>query len=304
MESINKYFTKTTKCPCKAIVEPDPTTGQCPPCVGTTNILKYIKRVIDDVDNGGGIKETQISNDETLNKMATITNCNSERCVLESNSILRYVKPYDVQEALDGLKPTGPRETREWLSNKHIDDVLGDLVEQYDGLLYTFPTTMSDFKSHGDKLGKSPTLIPKILEETGGKTQYFACIVNTDKYSSCGIGSCGKHWVAVFIDTSKLPDAPWTVEFFDSVGDPPNDLIMDWQKSMKESLDQYRRNKGHTGPVNILVNRVPHQKENNECGVYSLYYIMARTDGISQARFNSNIISDAAMINFRAYLFS
>lgn len=295
------YFTKITECPCKKATSPDE-NGLCPPC-STPTVLSHMTRIVKEKEQqtGNPIPEKPISDNTSLNKMAALTKCNSERCVLESNYILRYVTPNEVKQCLNNMKPEGPRVTRDWLSNFNIDNVLTDFAEQYPEL-YVFPTTMSDFKEHGDELGLAAQKIPQLLDNN---KKYFASVVNTDKYTSCtNGGNCGKHWVAVFIDTNKLPDAPWTVEYFDSVGHPPNDYIMAWQVEMQAVLKLYRNNKGHTGDVLILTNTTQHQKENNECGVYSLYYVMSRAEGISQSRFNSQPISDAAMINFRKYLFS
>ena len=300
MPNIYNYFTKVTVCPCKNPTNPD-SNGLCPPVSNPTIIDKMVKIVnSEETDKHKEVKETKITNNETVNKMATLTNCNSERCVLESNLILRYITPVEVKSSLDNLKPSGPSHTREWLSNFNIDDVLKDFIEQYPEF-YAFPSTMTDFKDHGDELAN----VSKLPEMIDRGIKYFGSVVNTDRYTSCKPGKgCGKHWVAVFIDTSKLPDAPWTVEFFDSVGDPPSTEIISWQNEVKDVLKNYRNNLGHTGGVNIFVNTIGHQKENNECGVYSLYYITARVEGITPSRFNNDRISDEAMINYRRLIFS
>ena len=292
------YMTSLTECPCKNRKDVPNQNGLCP-SVCTSEVKDGITKMVVQTEEQSGaiIPETRVTNDPIVNKAVTATNCDSERCMLESTGILNYVTPKALREALDNMKPRGPRETRAWLSNFDIDAINGQLKEEYSEL-YTFPTTMMDFKEQGEELGKIHKY-PSIIE---GGAEVISAVVNTDKYSSCG-GSCGKHWVSVLVDTRKLPDTNWSVEYFDSVGDPPPPEIISWQNNTKKILEEYRGGKGHSGGVEILVNKTPHQRDNNECGVYCAYYNRARVEGISFHKFNNARISDSAMITYRRHVF-
>ena len=137
-----------------------------------------------------------------------------------------------------------------------------------------------------------------------GKT-CIGCILNSDTQKDCiGKQSCGSHWICIFIDCRKPMDTDWSIEYFDSVGKPPiYGDIAEWIEQFKIKLLKYRKNQNHIGQIQVEINNVEHQKQNNECGVYCLYYIRARVEGIPCPRFSNRIIPDHVMINFRRHLF-
>ena len=171
---------------------------------------------------------------------------------------------------------------------------------------------MTDFNEGGDKfvgnsgdkaLSNSDKSIDKLINE--GYT-CFGCAINTDETKNCKGGKCGTHWVCVFIDCRKTSGVPWTIEYFDSVGDPPSEKICKWQEKMKVVLEKYRQEKSHhdAGGVVCEANNVQHQQQNNECGVYCTYFIRARVEGIPFSRFLNRPIPDYTMIAYRRNLFS
>ena len=122
---VDSFIVKSlTKCPCKVKTVPD-ANGMCPPCSDPDLIMdigQYIskKNVTDSVP---------ITNNDSMNIMAYLTNCKSERCVLESD-LIREVAPSSlVDESLSKLKSAGPANTVEWLSNFNINDKLQELEE-------------------------------------------------------------------------------------------------------------------------------------------------------------------------------
>lgn len=296
----NSFIVKSlTKCPCKVKTEPDK-NGMCPPCSDPDLIMdigQYILKKGADIDKTNSVP---ITNNDDMNIMAYLTNCKSERCVLESD-LMREVAPSSlVDESISKLKSAGPANTVEWLSNFNINDKLQELEGDFNEFGY-MDTTMMDFASQGGSLDDPASIISMI---ENGK-QIIGCVINTDYYSSCGYGKqCGQHWVCVIIDTRKGKDTNWSIEYFDSVGDPPPKEIVKWQAKIQKVLDAYRAKKGHTGGVNVVNSNVQHQHKNTECGVYCLYYIRSRAEDISPYGFNQEPIADEKMINFRRYLFT
>lgn len=103
----------------------------------------------------------------------------------------------------------------------------------------------------------------------------FAQIINTDpSYKS------GKHWVAVF----KRGDI---IEYFDPTGDKPN-------RNISFFLNHY---------PNVIISNKKHQRGNNYCGIYSLFFILARSSDISLNEINNQRLSDNKMKMFHKKLF-
>lgn len=274
------------------------------------NVFKYVKDMVNEIEaKEGPLAEKQISSNTIINKAASVTDCDTPACVLTS-----VAKKYNVDTGCDrsaSPKPRGPKNSTEWLSNDHTDKILADLEKEF-GEFYWFQTTMMNFDedhlkrflrvSDDKNLRYSEKII---LDEVDNGKSCFGCILNVDKTTNCKDGGkCGSHWVCVFVDTRKLPDSPWTIEYFDSVGDPPPLEICQWQERLRKVFEKYRKEQGHTGGVVCDVNQISHQKQNNECGVYCSYFVRARVEGIPFSRFKNRKLPDAVMVQYRRYLFS
>ena len=324
----------TTPCPCVETAEEvleKTDTSLCSPKV-KKNVLDYAERIVEKYEEKNGEVVPKVSiemdssspSDETksvLDKVSTIikANCTDEKCVIDNvmkdsyseNSVAAEleVQPLD-NICYKPLKPTGPRTTTNWLSNDNTDEVLQGLVDEYPEF-YFFRTTMTDFETGGDKflgiandkcLSNSYEVIPKLLDK--GEETCFGCVINTDKTTNCKNGKCGTHWVCVFVDCRKSVGVPWTVEYFDSVGDPPSKEICKWQEKLANALTKYRNSKNENGGVICDANTIQHQEDNNECGVYCLYFLRARVEGIPFSRFLNKALPDYVMIEYRRHLFS
>jgi hypothetical protein len=166
--------------------------------------------------------------------------------------------------------PEGPPGD-EWLSDLDIDSVFKHVEKLYSNFEYggTHPS---------DKLLKNKYRIPE--------KQKVAWVFNTSPEKSPG-----QHWIAVFLDKDKK-----TIEFFDPSG---NSYLNN--KYLTSTISKIANEVG--GHV-IKTNRIKHQVENGQCGVYSVFYILMRLMQVaSLEEFNSKRVSDKAMRNFRSDLF-
>ncbi len=206
-------------------------------------------------------------------------------------------------------KPLGPRSSNKWLSDGHINGVLSKLEKESGGEYYNFTCTLMNFNEKViDNFINSPNErklrnISKVISENIKKIKCYGCVMNTDTTHDCKGNTCGSHWVCIFIDCRKMPDTPWTVEYFDSVGDPPPDLIVGWLNKLVDDLHNLRNNLCETGGVNLECNRIGHQRKNTECGVYCCYYISSRVTGVPHSRFQGNPIQDHIAAAYRPFLF-
>jgi hypothetical protein len=205
----------------------------------------------------------------------------NETCWLDSVELskrLQEISP-QVYKMLNffTLKPKGTRGKHDWLSTTEIDYVMQQYEQVYPDFKY-----IGCFPSDYYKLapGKFPS---KILD-----TKRRAAIVfNLDESHQKG-----SHWVAVFFD--QTPTGRRVVEYFDPTGDKPI-------KNLKQFLD----NPYFFDSIR-LINSKKHQRGNNECGVYSLFYILERLKGKTFGEINGKgaaRIPDADMNRFRSNLF-
>jgi Ulp1 protease family, C-terminal catalytic domain len=99
----------------------------------------------------------------------------------------------------------------------------------------------------------------------------------------------GSHWTAFFIDHHSK-----SIEYFDSAGKRPN-------KRIKQFIDKIWTK--YLGNYRFKLNKVVHQRENSECGIYAIYYIIQRLLGFTFEDISSNVISDKQINKFRKHIF-
>jgi hypothetical protein len=269
----------------------------------------------------GGTPETLpqggTSEAKAVRKAAAVLGCSSESCVVmhpnfrdfaekKTTSATVPVKVLLNVELERRFKPKGPRNSTSLLSNHNIDGVLRRWAVSFPRF-YNFDFNMMDFERVGGSLARVDVAAilegraPQNLGPMGGIVKRpcdtFACVLNTDV--SAGRG---KHWVAVFGDCRG--QGRWTVEYFNSAGNPPPPPVVRWQEraaARLRELRSYKPGKFGSGKVKVVTyTDVRHQDSQTECGLYALYYIRCRLEGEPLPK---RRIPDEAMVEFRKHLF-
>jgi len=158
-----------------------------------------------------------------------------------------------------------------WLSTLDINGVMRQMEKKH-----------SDFKF----LGALPSdfyRYTNINYNQVKNTHRVAAVLNLDRH-----GEMGSHWVALYIDNSSK-----TIEYFDSTGETPNRYIQHFINNLKRHLPNY----------NYFQNTKVHQRGNNECGVYSIYYILQRLRRTSYQTITQMHLPDHKMTEYRKKLF-
>jgi hypothetical protein len=239
--------------------------------------------------------------------------CASESCVLAHPAVRQYAAAQGSAEALAGdlkarFKAAGPRAGAALLSNVHIDETLARWAARFPDF-FPCPFAMMDFERNGDLFGEidlADVVGGRAVADLGpgrGRVRRpfasFGCVLNTDVSSGPG-----KHWVAVFVDARAGAGAPFTVEFFNSTGQPPPRPLVRWMERARGQLDRFRASQPAGGPVLVLPpSRVEHQRSDTECGLYSLFYLRCRLERVPPEFFAARRIPDAAMAAFRRHCF-
>lgn len=199
--------------------------------------------------------------------------CKYEQCWIDLDFIKRIGDPY-LQDKIRffTFKPKMNENSNMWLGTKDINAVLQQYQELY-----------SDFKF----LGALPSDFYKVIKVRWNdvyKYKYVGVIFNLDDHTKSG-----SHWVAFFVDNIKK-----TIEYYDSVGSPPN-------KNIKTFINKIAKVLGKQ--YIIKINDIQHQYKNSECGIYAMYYIINRLFGKDFESLTTNVIKDEQMKQFRKTFF-
>lgn len=189
----------------------------------------------------------------------------------------------------------------EWLSNFNIEAVLNQYVKKYPEFI-SYGATPIDFDKRASGIGSS-CLVNSIcsisLQSLFSKgKKYIGVVFNLDKS-----GEPGSHWISLFVN---IPHGE--INFWDSVANNPpieverlmskleNQLIIMKQSKLNDKL-QYEK------PIK-QINKRRHQFKNNECGMYSLYFIIEQLDNNKSFKEVCNkIVLDAKMNAMRKEYF-
>jgi len=173
------------------------------------------------------------------------------------------------------FKPKMTTKYNSWLTTNDINGILKQYEKMY-----------KDFKFVG-ALPSDFYKIKKVDYNSIFKYNKIGIVFNLDAHNQPG-----SHWTSFLID-NKLK----TLEYYDSVGKFPNRNIRKFIKKVYNFL----LSKGFTYKINY--NTIQHQFENNECGVYSIHFIINRLLNVSFEKITTNIITDKQMNEFRYSIF-
>jgi hypothetical protein len=179
--------------------------------------------------------------------------------------------PDNIENILNNtFKPPRPKGKYEWLSTVDIEKVM----EQYEKIKWRNDTNFNfsyigpvpiDF-DYKDSIGNCVSdelcnIDFKKLIKKGIK--FIGITFNLDPHYKPGI-----HWVSMFIDFERD-----TIEYFDSFGvSPPAEVI----KLVNKCIEKCKEIDIN---MTFMWNNKEIQRNNSECGVYSLYYLTERLHG-------------------------
>lgn len=233
-----------------------------------------------DKENMTKLLKFENSTDINLDHLKKKYNCNTELCVVKKSAMPEYEKTKIINLF---FKPSGPRNSFEWFSNVNIDNVLSQISKRYNKF-YHIPFQMRDFMTT-----KTELCTFNFVDVIKNGFTSFGTVFNTDFSYGKGI-----HWFALF---GVFKNNEITIEYFNSSGEAPFDELLVWFKQVKKEWSNTYCTK------TIIVTKLQHQNDNHSCGAYSLFYIMSRLQEISYTYFQSNIITDKDMHEFRKALF-
>lgn len=200
-----------------------------------------------------------------------IPECDTEKCWIKTPEWLSHG---DKKDLMLDFKPPIPKGKNDWLATEDIDEV----IDRYEDIfphfrfLGTFPIDFQD-------------VIPEAIRDLerlkrDSKVKQIGVVLNLDTHDQPG-----SHWVGVIIDRQKK-----TFEYFDSFADETPDEVYEFYSKHFPSYD-------------LLENDITHQRENNECGNYSINFLVQRMSGRSFDDVTKDVIRDQEMNKKRPEFF-
>lgn len=212
--------------------------------------------------------------------------------------LLQYLPDDLMKEQSINFKISGP-DGVQLLSNYDIDQILTQWTVAFpDFWAYNFNMlnyTQQSFRD-GRVQNQPDTLATVDPVELFKKYKCCGCVINSDVYSGSG-----KHWMALFAD-NRGPEP--TVEFFNSSGRSPAPEWISWLNRTARAIDEVNKAANtKKAPAKIRYGNMVQQYSMTECGLYSLFYIWGRLNGIGPDYFMTKPIKDELMFEFRAHLY-
>jgi len=262
--TLKNILTKPNQLNCNPNISGDKVVrGSCLP----ENILQILKKSYNESNPYNqitNVKPRSIWKD--LKKR--LRTCTKEDCWL--NVIIDPQYREKVEKYLYVQRPLQPggwkNDPNQWLSNHDIDNVLREYENSYP-MFKAIQTATIDFDDlcYIEDLCKlkNKEQVEEYLKL--GKTK-IGVVFNLDKFSEGG-----SHWVSLFLDLQN-----GFVFFFDSNGDKiPIEI-----KKLIDRLKKHCRELETPIELKEYNNyRVQHQRENSECGMYSLFFIITLLTG-------------------------
>ena len=185
----------------------------------------------------------------------------------------------------DFFRPKGPNTGHQWLSNFDIENVMRQYELIYPGFKFLdvvpcdfddipqYQYSLKDYNNYTDKG------IPKYK---------FGVIFNLDNSRQSG-----SHWTALYFDMKKKQ-----IYYQDSVGNPPKSEFVKLMDSIEKQMKVDKK------PIDRRVNKLRHQYQNSECGVYSISFILRLLNGESFDEIESKPIPDEDVNKCRIIYFN
>lgn len=147
-------------------------------------------------------------------------------------------------------RPMGPTKETEWLSNYDIINAMAKYEREYPDFQFfgAVPLDCEDYE------------FCPLKNLDFNKAHKIGVVYNLDKY-----GQRGSHWVALYMDVDKCE-----VYFSDSVGKPP-------KPNIENLINRFRQH--CNGNITYKYNTSRYQKDDTECGVYSINFIVRLLKG-------------------------
>lgn len=205
--------------------------------------------------------------------------CKSQSCWTKQDFIDDMQKSTKEELLKYTFRPEGPEGRFEWLNTININEVMKQYERKYKDFLFmgAVPIDFDDIPVLGIRNINYKDLL------TQGKSK-LGFIFNLDKHYEDG-----SHWVSLFADLTCCQ-----IYFFDSYGLPPKEEIRTLMRRIYRFCEMSNGKK-----VISEHNKIRHQYDNSECGVYSINFLVRLLEGDSFEKICKDKTPDEVINKFR-----
>lgn len=159
-----------------------------------------------------------------------------------------------------------------WLSTSDINVIMEQYMEFDPSFKYlgTYPSNILELVDVSDLLKQSRN------------SKKVSMILNFDSHTESG-----SHWVAIYIDKISKQ-----IEYFDSIGSYPTKSMLKVLKFLFKTLNFKAYD----------ISR-PFQREDGECGIYAIYYVLQRILGYTCKEITDLMVTDSGINKYRDILY-
>ena len=201
--------------------------------------------------------------------------CNNEWCWLSKKFVKKVLKAKSDSDEifLHTFKIPMPKGKYQWLTTDDIEFTIKQFIPLADkaAFLGAVPVDFATFSQTKDKFTNE--FIKKLLKKG---IRNIAIVFNTDPHNKSG-----RHWISAIIRIDK-DGKKGKAYYYDSFGERAPKPIEKWFKDFPI-------------PLKYEYNKIQHQYENSECGVYSIHFVVRMLFGASYHSVTNNIINDVEM---------
>ncbi len=218
-----------------------------------------------------------VSNDRILDELSEKLSCSKESCITEKLGMgSRLFAPKMPRSWLSN--------SSEWLSSLDIIEIFKGYEEAHPEFLFLGPAA-SDYQYQHNGQCEIQELCTLDVRDLPKGVKKIGIIFNLDKHDEPG-----SHWVSMYISVKKKK-----VFYFDSAGGKILPSIYALYKQIHAQDPAYQ-----------YVDNYPliHQYGNNECGMYSIFFIIVMLDTENYKLFTKKRWRDASMNALRKRLFN
>lgn len=181
-------------------------------------------------------------------------------------------------------KPDSPQGKYDWLSTYDIDAVMNQYFKESNGFKF-FGAVPMDFADLNLEIGNVD-----YESYYNNGIRKLGVIFNLDNHNQPG-----SHWVALYTDFDK-----GYIYYSDSGGVKPEARV----RSLMRQQAKFMMSKGKTlKDMTIEYNNKKHQKEDTECGVYSINFLIQMSNGISFDEYRTKTLTDKMINEYRDIYF-
>jgi len=213
-------------------------------------------------------------------RQALSNKCNNEICwakqdFMNDRSIIK-----------ETFRPKMPQKWKEenlttWLNTDDINRVMKQYEKKYPDFFFVGPIPL-DCGINSDLQCQLTNFDINKMHKKG--INYLGMIINTDVSSGPGI-----HWYSLMIDLKKR-----TISHFDSYGEKPLKETYDIMKRIK---NDYKN--GSNIDLKLEYNNKRFQRDGYNCGMYSLFFIIAKLQGKTMAQIQNMKLDTQKMQKFK-----